>query len=249
MKERGNNILVVQGRLDTEVIRREQTNIRNIAEKAQVHVTFVNPLLDKEWDKPDTLLRQHGGSMWLGSAEIDLPQITNVEEKYLDRALPLAQKITNNSEFAQGICLGHQVLSLAAGGTVNRLPQEVGTLQLNLTQEEQNNSLFRDVPLPSFKMIYGHQNSVETIPQGAVRLGSTESDPNSALKWDNIVTFQGHPEITDIRELKARIKKSTASEHEYLQTHPIEPPHATENIIIRFLHQVKKAHKRTNLHI
>lgn len=239
MKERGNNILIVQGRLDANVIQREQKTIRNIAERAQVHVTFVNPLLDKHWNKPDPLLRQFGGSVWLGSAEVDLPQITNIEEKYLDRALPLAQKIATNGEFAQGICLGHQVLSLAAGGTVNRLPREVGTVQLNLTQEGQNNALFREVPLPSFKMVYGHKNSVETIPQGAIRLGHTDSDPNSALAWDNVVTFQGHPEITDVRELKARMKKN----EDYLQTHPIENPHATENIVVRFLHRVKKSHK------
>jgi GMP synthase-like glutamine amidotransferase len=245
IETRANRILVVQGRLDAGVIQEEQANLRNIAQRAGVELTFANPLSGrstKRWDKPDALLHEYGGSMLLGSSDFDLDKPTDMRERYLNRAMPLAQKILDEGEFAMGICMGHQAFAAAAGERVLEIidKQEIGTVELSLTQQGQEDPLFTGIEHPQIKMIYGHNNSIEEKPRGFTRLGRTDRDPNSALRKDNVLTFQGHPEIVDADELKARVALSKGTSHEYRKTHPIMDPDLTQTIVINFFNQVKQ---------
>ena len=244
LETRANRILVVQGRLDVDVIQREQENMRNLAHKSGVHLDFKNALSDHStpWDKPDALLHEYGGSMLLGSSDFDLDKPTNMRERYLNRAMPLAQKILGEGEFGLGICMGHQAFAAAAGEKVLEIVdrQETGTVELSLTQQGQEDPLFSGLEQSKIKMIYGHNNSVEKRPRGFTRLGRTELDPNSAFRKDNVLTLQGHPEIVDADELKARVALSKGTSHEYKETHPFEDPHPTQIIVVNFFNQVKQ---------
>jgi GMP synthase-like glutamine amidotransferase len=242
---RANSLLVIQGRLNTSVIEKEQENLRNMAKRTGMELMFANPLSDNTttpWDKPDALLHKYGGSMWLGSSDFDLDIPTNMRDRYLNRAMPLAQKILDEGESALGICMGHQVFSAAAGEKVHKIAdrREVGTVQLDLTEQGQDDPLLSGLP-PKFKMIYGHNYSVASMPKGFTRLGKTERDANSALRKDNVATFQGHPEIYDAKDVESRVEASKGTSNEYLKTHPFEDPYPTQIIVINFFNEVKKS--------
>lgn len=246
--ERPSRLLVIQPRLDTGVIQREQRNLRNIAGKEGYKPTFANPLEEQDttpWEKPDDILRQYDAILFGGSSNFDLDEPSPSREKYVNRALPLAQKILAEGEHALGVCLGHQTLAAAAGGDVRRIAEreETGTVDLHLNEHGQKDPILNGLPA-SFAMIYGHNNSVSELPQGFRLLGRTLQDPNSAMRKDNVVTFQGHPEIDDPEEVKRRVEASKGTPHEYVPTHPFVDPHPEiHQIIVNFLSEVKKSAK------
>ena len=243
---RANRILVVQGRLDVDVIQREQENMRNLAHKSGKHLDFENALSDHattQLDKPDNILDKYGASIFMGSPNFNLDESTPLRERYVNRVMPLAQKILHEGEHALGICMGHQVFSSASGVSVRRISEreEIGTVRLHLNKNGQQDPILNGLPA-SFKVIAGHNNSVEHTPPGFTQIGETQRDPNSALRKDNVVTFQLHPEIDEAKELKLRVEASKGTPHEYSETHPFVDPHpATKRIFENFFNQVKKS--------
>lgn len=109
-----------------------------------------------------------------------------------------------------GLCLGHQLLADALGGTCGpQRPPEVGILDIALTPEAENDPLFAGLP-PAFRALQWHSVRVAQPPEGAVTLASSnvcrcqamrvggrawslqyhvEIEPNTIAEWGAIPAY------------------------------------------------------------
>jgi GMP synthase-like glutamine amidotransferase len=72
-----------------------------------------------------------------------------------------------------GVCLGHQLLADALGGTCGpQRPPEIGILDIELTRAGTSDPLFAGLP-PSFKALQWHSVAVAQPPEDAVVLASS----------------------------------------------------------------------------
>lgn len=95
-----------------------------------------------------------------------------------------------------GICGGHQQMSMALGGTVEKLEDgvRVGTLPVLLTDEGRYNPLFDGV-IPRFH--FGNEEHVSVAPASAQVLATAPGIPACALDYgQNWMSVQFHPEAT-----------------------------------------------------
>jgi GMP synthase (glutamine-hydrolysing) len=97
-----------------------------------------------------------------------------------------------------GICYGHQFLAQALGGRVGFHPggEEIGSVQVNLSPESSTDSLFHGFP-SSFPVHVTHEQTVLSLPSGAVHLAANSFEPNHAFRigacaWG----VQFHPEYS-----------------------------------------------------
>ncbi len=101
-----------------------------------------------------------------------------------------------------GICLGAQMLALAAGGRVERgdAGLEVGYVEVELLEPARSDRLlapvherFGDrVGVPQW-----HEDAVVVLPPGAVRLAAGDRYPNQAFRLGELAWgLQYHPEVT-----------------------------------------------------
>lgn len=243
-KNRTKSALVIQARLNPNIIAAEQENFRKIIEATGFELTFANPFRDSEninWKNPDELLRKYGSSIWLGSAEVDLSLKTPQRKIYLNHVLPLAKEILEENEPALGICLGHQTLALAGGAKIERdeNKREFGTTTLRLTKSGMRDRIFNSLS-NTMSMVFVHNDSVVNLPSGFNILGSTTRNRFSSLRKGRVVTLQGHPEINDISNLKKRIVSAQKNTHLriYDFTYPLVNPDPTNVIIRNFLAEV-----------
>lgn len=245
-KNRTKNVLVIQARLNPDIIVTEQANFRKIIETTGFELTFANPLLNSEemnWDNPSELLQKYGSSIWLGSAEVDLSLETPEQERYQNKVLPFAQKILSEDEPALGICLGHQTFALAGGAKIERdeNKREFGTTILKLTKNGDEDPIFNSLLKP-ISMVFVHNDTVVNLPYGFTILGSTVRNRFSALRKGRTVTVQGHPEITDTTPLKKRIllAQNNTNLKIYDFTYPLVDPGPTSIIVKNFLAESSK---------
>lgn len=96
-----------------------------------------------------------------------------------------------------GVCLGAQLMAKAAGAKVTKgKKKEIGWYLLHLTEEAKSDPAFRTLP-KEIEVFQWHGDTFE-IPQGAVRLASSELFPNQAFRiGDNAYAFQFHIEVTE----------------------------------------------------
>jgi GMP synthase (glutamine-hydrolysing) len=96
-----------------------------------------------------------------------------------------------------GICYGHQLLAHAMGGRVGPNPRgrEIGTIRVQLEESATRDSLLGGFT-GSVRIHVSHLESVLELPGEAVRLGTSDDDPNAAFSvgptaWG----VQFHPEF------------------------------------------------------
>jgi GMP synthase (glutamine-hydrolysing) len=97
-----------------------------------------------------------------------------------------------------GICYGHQLLALAAGGRAGDNPEggEFGTARVRLLPGAEGDPLFRGLP-PVFDAHVCHAQSVSVLPPGAVPLASSARDPHQAFRLGECAWgVQFHPEFS-----------------------------------------------------
>lgn len=240
-KDRNNNVLLIQARTNPEIIVNEQENLKRIFYGTKFEFTFANPIKEDlyiDWNYPKKILEKYGKTIWLGSAEIDLSIKTEKQEIYKERVLPLAQEILKENVSTLGICLGHQTLAFAGGARIerNKDNREFGTTALRLTDKGRVDPIFNSLP-NLINMVFAHNDSVVDLPSGFTLLASTIRNQFSVLKKGKIITFQGHPEITDVYKLKKRIilaqKRTNLDTLSF--TYPLIDPGPTDLIIKNFL--------------
>ncbi len=98
-----------------------------------------------------------------------------------------------------GLCLGHQLLGAALGGTVGKAPApEVGVLEVELTAAGRTDPLFAGIA-PRFKALQWHGAEVAAAPPGAVILAQSPLCAVQALRiGDRAYGLQYHTELTGV---------------------------------------------------
>jgi GMP synthase-like glutamine amidotransferase len=96
-----------------------------------------------------------------------------------------------------GICLGHQLLADALGGTVGLADKpEVGLKTVHLTEAGRADAIFRGLGT-AIETLQWHGAEVSRLPEGAEALASNAACAVQAMRWgDRAYGFQYHVEIT-----------------------------------------------------
>ncbi len=100
-----------------------------------------------------------------------------------------------------GVCFGHQLLSDALGGRVERNPKgpEVGTREIALTEAGRADPLLAGLP-PRLAVQQLHEDHVPAPPPGAVLLATSDHAPVQAFAaGPRLRAVQFHPEFTPVR--------------------------------------------------
>jgi GMP synthase-like glutamine amidotransferase len=97
-----------------------------------------------------------------------------------------------------GICLGHQLLADALGGSVGPMAvPEVGFAAVDLTAEGRADPLFAGFP-DRIDCFEWHGAEVKALPPGGVALAGNAACPIQAMRWGrHAYGFQYHVEITE----------------------------------------------------
>lgn len=111
-----------------------------------------------------------------------------------ERALILSS--VESSAPLLGVCLGGQLMTLAAGGVVDRAPvAEVGIYEIDLLPEAKGDPLFSVLP-QGIPVAQYHQDAMLEAPEGAVVLASTPTCPVQAYRLGSSAwAIQFHPEV------------------------------------------------------
>jgi GMP synthase-like glutamine amidotransferase len=96
-----------------------------------------------------------------------------------------------------GVCLGHQLLAAALGGTVRLMPQqEIGLGEVALTEAGRHDRLFAGFAA-SVETFQWHGAEVSQLPEGAEILATNSSCPIQAFRYGpHAYGLQYHVEIT-----------------------------------------------------
>ncbi len=96
-----------------------------------------------------------------------------------------------------GLCLGHQLLADAMGGSVGLMDKSVvGVRPALLTPAAAEDPLLETLP-SLIECFQWHGAEVQTLPPGAVALATSDDTPFEAMRLGNAWSFQFHCEITN----------------------------------------------------
>ncbi|MDR1554681.1 MAG: glutamine amidotransferase [Campylobacteraceae bacterium] len=115
---------------------------------------------------------------------------------WIEKSQEWLREAAKNSVPILGICFGHQLLAQTFGGVVDNHSSgpEIGTVNIDLTDEAQNDPLFKDLP-QTFLAHATHTQSVLKLPKNAVLLASNCYESCHAFRIEkNIWGVQFHPE-------------------------------------------------------
>jgi GMP synthase (glutamine-hydrolysing) len=131
-----------------------------------------------------------GGSM---SAHDDTthPWLTSVKER--------VREATDTGVPTLGVCLGHQLIAVALGGTVEVNPrgQQVGLYDVGWRPEAKDDDLVSGLP-PTMRGIQWNTDLVTALPDGAVTLAATaEGELQVARFAPGVWGVQPHPEADE----------------------------------------------------
>ncbi len=127
-----------------------------------------------------------------------------------------------------GICFGHQIISLALGGTVQKSEKgwgigmsvnTISTIYPWMTPE-----------VETLNLLVSHQDQVINKPESMEIIASSDFCPNYMLKKDNhILTVQGHPEFSvefDRKLVEQKRSLLTETQYDHALTSLELPPHS-----------------------
>lgn len=210
-------ILGIQFRKNPTSIQLEQDSIRReVGDAAGFY--FVSALdTSIDWNNPVSMLSGYHGVILGGSGDFDFdggrPEHDADKQMsylFLERLRPLFKHIFEHDLPTLGICYGHQILGAFAGAQVvnDEVQKKSRSHEVKLLVDVDDHFLFTDLPQQFFAH-YGHKDSLDRIPDGAVLLvEGGEACRVSALRYQkNIYTTQFHPELT-VSDMLLRIQNS-----------------------------------------
>lgn len=113
--------------------------------------------------------------------------LTEVTKTAVARGLPVL-----------GLCFGAQFMADALGGecVADKENEEIGTCTVRLTDDAQDDPLFRGYP-ESFRVIEGHHDRISRLPDGCTVLAETDRCPVQAFRLGDgpVYGIQFHPEL------------------------------------------------------
>ena len=189
-------ILLLQARNTPEMEHQEQQCFLERARLAPGQIVAVNVTRDPI---PPSILDGFGAFMIGGAGEYSatddhdwFPPLFELLYAAYERAIPTF-----------GSCWGHQVIARAFGGEVVHDTEraEIGTGVVTLTDAGREDPLFGAFP-PSFRVNMGHHDRVTRLPEGAVELAFSASQPNQAFRMGDRPMYgtQFHSELDATRE-------------------------------------------------
>jgi GMP synthase-like glutamine amidotransferase len=122
------------------------------------------------------------------------PESANENLPYLQEEQKLIKQSVEKNTPVLGICLGSQLIAKTFGGKVYPGPKkEIGFYNDLIPQA--NSSLFSGFENP-FTVFHWHGDTFD-LPEGAVRLVSSENYPNQAFQFKSAVGLQFHLEVNE----------------------------------------------------
>ncbi|HUT05627.1 MAG TPA: type 1 glutamine amidotransferase [Nitrosopumilaceae archaeon] len=122
------------------------------------------------------------------------PESANDNLPYLQDEEKLIKQSVEQNTPVLGICLGSQLIAKTFGGKVYPGPKkEIGFY--NDLIPKANSSLFSGFENP-FTVFHWHGDTFD-LPEGAVRLASSENYPNQAFQYQSAVGLQFHLEVNE----------------------------------------------------
>ena len=121
-----------------------------------------------------------------------------------------------------GICLGHQLLADALGGTVGLMEKpEVGLVDVELTEAGRADPLFAGIA-PKLGTLQWHGAEITQMPEGGAILATNAASRVQSMRWGRFAYgFQCHMEISDttvddwakVPEYKASLERTLGAEN------------------------------------
>jgi GMP synthase (glutamine-hydrolysing) len=122
---------------------------------------------------------------------------------YLPDVRALLREAVRREVPTLGVCLGHQLLAVANGGQIRRMPDgpEIGAQLVAKRAAASTDPLFRDLPITP-DVVQWHYDEVSVLPPGAVQLASAPACDQQAfrlgrLAWGIQFHIETTPEILD----------------------------------------------------
>lgn len=117
------------------------------------------------------------------------------EYPFLETEIELLRRRIAANRPTLGICLGAQLIARALGARVYAgTVKEIGWSPLQLTPAAQGTPL-RYLGEPGLCVLHWHGETFD-LPDGAVRLASTDSYPNQAFMFGSALALQFHAEVS-----------------------------------------------------
>ncbi|MFB5616766.1 MAG: type 1 glutamine amidotransferase [Nitrosopumilus sp.] len=154
-----------------------------LLQKDGFDITSVNAKHEKLPDKDFSLV------VILGA-----PESANDDLPYLQAEQQLIKKSVEKNTPVLGICLGSQLIAKTFGAKVFSGPKkEIGFY--NDLQISDNSEFFSGFDNP-FTVFHWHGDTFD-LPEGAIRLASSEHYPNQAFQYKSAVGLQFHLEVNE----------------------------------------------------
>lgn len=133
-----------------------------------------------------------------------------------------------NKKMLLGICFGHQIISLALGGSVQKSEKGWG-IGMSVNEIAANYSWM--IPAAeTLNLLVSHQDQVIEKPSSMETIASSDFCPNYMLKKDDhILTVQGHPEFSvefDRKLVERKRSRLTETQYDHALTSLELPAHS-----------------------
>jgi GMP synthase-like glutamine amidotransferase len=140
-------------------------------------------------------LSEHDGVLVLGGS---MGALDDAVAPYLPAVRALLRAAITAEVPALCVCLGHQLLAAANGGTIRRMPDgpEIGAQLVAKRGVASTDPLFRSAPITP-DVIQWHYDEVDSLPPGAVQLYSSPACEQQAFRLGRLAWgIQFHIETT-----------------------------------------------------